>query len=124
VACCVDVGQGKELKGLNKKQKTGASKSYIIDAKKNLLRIIFYPAVKANALYEGKYFLGTSLARPIIANKIADIVKKENADAVCHGATGKGNDQVRFELAFKALIKCKDYSSLERVGYKIKRRCN
>ena len=105
IACCVDVGQGKELKGLNEKAKrTGASKSYIIDAKKEFVTDYIYPAVKADALYENKYYLGTSLARPVIAEKIADIVKKENADAVCHGSTGKGNDQVRFELAFKALI--------------------
>jgi argininosuccinate synthase len=105
IACCVDVGQGKELKGLNEKaKKTGASKSYIIDAKKEFVTNYIYPAIKANALYEGRYYLGTSLARPVIAEKIADIVKQEKADAVCHGATGKGNDQVRFELAFKALI--------------------
>lgn len=105
IACCVDVGQGKELKGLNEKaKKTGASKSYIIDAKKEFVTQYIYPAVKADALYENKYYLGTSLARPVIAKKIAEIVKKENADAVCHGSTGKGNDQVRFELAFKSLI--------------------
>ncbi|MDR0822783.1 MAG: argininosuccinate synthase [Endomicrobium sp.] len=105
IACCVDVGQGKELKGLNEKAKrTGASKAYIIDAKKEFAKDYIFPAIKADALYENKYYLGTSLARPIIAKKIAEIVKKENADAVCHGATGKGNDQVRFELAFKALI--------------------
>jgi argininosuccinate synthase len=105
IACCVDVGQGKELEGLNEKAKsTGASKSYIVDAKKEFVTEYIYPAIMANALYEDKYFLGTSLARPIIAKKIADVVLKENADAVCHGATGKGNDQVRFELAFKALI--------------------
>jgi argininosuccinate synthase len=105
IACCVDVGQGKELKGLNEKaKKTGASKSYIIDAKEEFVTDYIYPAIKAQALYENRYFLGTALARPIIAKKIAEIVKKENADAVCHGATGKGNDQVRFELAFKALI--------------------
>lgn len=105
IACCVDVGQGKELKGLNEKaKKTGASKSYIIDAKKEFVTQYIYPAVKADALYENKYYLGTSLARPVIAKKIAEIVKKENADAACHGSTGKGNDQVRFELAFKSLI--------------------
>lgn len=105
IACCVDVGQGKELKGLNAKAKrTGASKAYIIDAKKEFVTDYIYPAVKADALYENKYYLGTSLARPVIAKKIAEIVKKEKADAVCHGSTGKGNDQVRFELAFKALI--------------------
>ena len=105
IACCVDVGQGKELKGLNEKaKKTGASKSYIIDAKKEFVTQYIYPAVKADALYENKYYLGTSLARPVIAKKIAEIVKKENVDVVCHGFTGKGNDQVRFELAFKSLI--------------------
>ncbi|MDR2676888.1 MAG: argininosuccinate synthase [Endomicrobium sp.] len=105
IACCIDVGQGKELKGLNEKaKKTGASKVYIIDAKKEFVTDYIYSAIKANALYECKYFLGTSLARPLIADKIANIVKKENADAVCHGATGKGNDQVRFELAFKSII--------------------
>jgi argininosuccinate synthase len=105
VACCVDVGQGKELKGLNEKAKsTGASKSYVVDAKEEFVTDYIYPAIKAEALYENRYYLGTALARPIIAKKIADIVKKEKADTVCHGATGKGNDQVRFELAFKALI--------------------
>ncbi|MCL2335150.1 MAG: argininosuccinate synthase [Endomicrobia bacterium] len=105
IACCVDVGQGKELKGLNEKAKrTGASKAYIIDAKNEFVTDYIYPAIKADALYENKYYLGTSLARPVIAEKIAEVAKKENADAVCHGATGKGNDQVRFELAFKALI--------------------
>jgi argininosuccinate synthase len=105
IACCVDVGQGNELKGLNEKAKsTGASKSYIVDAKEEFVTDYIYPAIKAEALYEGRYYLGTALARPVIAKKIADIVKKEKADAVCHGATGKGNDQVRFELAFKALI--------------------
>jgi argininosuccinate synthase len=105
IACCVDVGQGRELKGLNEKaKKTGASKSYILDAKEEFVTDYIYPAIKAQALYENRYFLGTALARPIIAKKIAELVKQENADAVCHGATGKGNDQVRFELGFKALI--------------------
>ncbi|MCL2485617.1 MAG: argininosuccinate synthase [Endomicrobia bacterium] len=105
IAVCVDVGQGKELTGLKEKaRKTGASKAYIIDAKKEFATDYIFPAIKAEALYENKYYLGTSLARPVIAAKIAEIVKKEKADAVCHGATGKGNDQVRFELAFKALI--------------------
>ncbi|MDR0401869.1 MAG: argininosuccinate synthase [Endomicrobium sp.] len=106
IACCIDVGQGiSELKGLNEKaKKSGASKVYIIDAKEEFVVDYIYPAIKANALYENKYYLGTSLARPVIVKKISDVVKKENADAVCHGATGKGNDQVRFELGFKALI--------------------
>jgi argininosuccinate synthase len=105
IACCVDVGQGNELKDLNEKAKsTGASKFYIVNAKEEFVMDYIFPAIKAEALYEGRYYLGTALARPVIAKKIADIVKKEKADAVCHGATGKGNDQVRFELAFKALI--------------------
>jgi len=105
VACCVDVGQGAELDGLEEKaKKTGASKAYIIDAKEEFVTDYIFPAIKANALYEDRYYLGTSLARPVIAKKIAGIVEKEKADAVCHGATGKGNDQVRFELAFKALM--------------------
>ena len=104
IACAVDVGQGEELSPLRKKAiKTGASKIYIIDAKKEFVTDYIWPTLKANAVYEGRYLLGTSFARPLIADKIVAIAKKENADAVCHGATGKGNDQVRFELAFKAL---------------------
>ncbi len=105
IACCVNVGQDKEVVGLKEKAKrTGASKCYVIDAKKEFVTDYIFPAIKANALYENRYLLGTSLARPVIAKKIAEIVNKEKADAVCHGATGKGNDQVRFELGFKALI--------------------
>lgn len=105
VACCVNVGQDKELTGLKEKAiRTGASKAYIIDAQKEFVTDYIFPAIKANALYENRYLLGTSLARPIIAKKIVEIAKKEKADAICHGATGKGNDQVRFELAFKALM--------------------
>ena len=105
IACAVDVGQGKELKPLKAKAlRTGASKAYVIDAKKEFVTDYIYKAMKANAVYEGRYLLGTSLARPLIAEKIIDIAKKENADAVAHGATGKGNDQVRFELTFKALM--------------------
>ncbi|OGF51116.1 MAG: argininosuccinate synthase [Candidatus Firestonebacteria bacterium GWA2_43_8] len=104
IACAVDVGQGEELSPLRKKAiKTGASKIYIIDAKKEFVTDYIWPSLKANAIYEGRYLLGTSFARPIIAEKIVEIAKKEKADAVCHGATGKGNDQVRFELTFKAL---------------------
>lgn len=105
IACCVNVGQDKELAGLKEKAiRTGASKAYIIDAQKEFVTDYIFPAIKANALYENRYLLGTSLARPIIAKKIVEIAKKEKADAICHGATGKGNDQVRFELAFKALM--------------------
>ncbi|MGA2090528.1 MAG: argininosuccinate synthase, partial [Endomicrobiales bacterium] len=105
IACAVDVGQGKELVSLKKKAlRTGASKCYIIDAKKEFVSDYIFPALRAGAVYEGQYLLGTSLARPVIAKKIVDIARAEKADAVAHGATGKGNDQVRFELAFKALM--------------------
>ena len=104
IACAVDVGQGEELSPLREKAiKTGAAKIYIVDAKKEFVKDFVFPVLKAGAIYEGRYLLGTSFARPIIAKKVVDIAIKEKADAVCHGATGKGNDQVRFELTFKAL---------------------
>ncbi|PAW79438.1 MAG: argininosuccinate synthase [Verrucomicrobia bacterium Tous-C9LFEB] len=104
IAFCADVGQQEELKGLDKKAlKTGASKCYIDDLREEFARDFIYPMVRANALYEGQYFLGTSIARPLIAKRHVEIARKENADAVAHGATGKGNDQVRFELTFAAL---------------------
>ena len=105
IACAIDVGQGKELSGLKAKAlKTGADKAYVIDARKEFVTDYIFPAIKSGAIYEGKYYLGTSLARPIIAEKIIEIAKKEGADAVAHGSTGKGNDQVRFEVTFKALM--------------------
>jgi len=105
IAVAVDVGQGKELKPVKAKAlRTGASRAYVIDARKEFVTDYIFPALKAGAVYEGQYLLGTSLARPVIAKKIIDIARKEKADAVCHGATGKGNDQVRFELTFKALM--------------------
>ena len=103
IAVAGDVGQGDELDGLEKKAiATGASKYYCADCKKEFVEDFIFPAIKANAMYEGKYLLGTSLARPIIAKKLVDIAKAEGADAICHGCTGKGNDQVRFELTIKA----------------------
>ena len=103
IAVSGDVGQGTELDGLEEKaKKTGASKLYVLDLKEEFIQDYVYPTVKAGAVYENKYLLGTSLARPIIAKGIVDIAKKEGADAICHGCTGKGNDQVRFELAIKA----------------------
>lgn len=103
IAVSVDVGQGTELDGLKEKAiKTGASKLYIEDFKEEFIQKYVYPTLQAGAVYENKYLLGTSFARPIIAKRIAEIAIKEKADALCHGATGKGNDQVRFELAFKA----------------------
>jgi argininosuccinate synthase len=101
IAVCGDVGQGKGLE--EKALKTGASKLYIADLTEEFITDAIYPCIKANAVYEGKYLLGTSMARPIIAKKLVEIAKKEGATAICHGATGKGNDQVRFELTIKAL---------------------
>lgn len=98
-----NVGQKDELDGLEEKAiKTGASKLYIEDLNKEFVEDYIFPTLKAGAKYEGKYLLGTSFARPIIAKRIVDIAIKEHADAICHGCTGKGNDQVRFELAIKA----------------------
>lgn len=105
IACAVDVGQASETKGLKERAlKTGASKFYLIDARKEFVIDYIWPTLQAQAIYEGRYLLGTSIARPIIAKKVVEIAKKEGAEAVCHGATGKGNDQVRFELTFKALM--------------------
>lgn len=103
VAVSGDVGQTTELDGLEEKAlKTGASKLYIEDLKKEFIEDYIYPTMMAGAVYENKYLLGTSFARPIIAKRIVEIAKKEGADAICHGCTGKGNDQVRFELSIKA----------------------
>ncbi len=104
VCYAADVGQEEELDGLEEKAvKTGASKCYIEDLREEFVREYVFRAIRANAIYENRYLLGTSLARPIIAQRQVEIALKEGADAVCHGATGKGNDQVRFELTFKAL---------------------
>ena len=104
VAVSGDVGQGTELDGLEEKAiKTGASKLYIEDLRKEFVEDYIFPTVKAGAKYEGDYLLGTSFARPVIAKRIVEIAKAEGADAICHGCTGKGNDQVRFELTIKAL---------------------
>lgn len=103
IAVSGDVGQGTELDGLEEKAiKTGASKLYIEDLNKEFVEDFVFPTVKAGAVYEGRYLLGTSFARPVIAKRIVEIAKKEGADAICHGCTGKGNDQVRFELTIKA----------------------
>lgn len=103
IAVSGDVGQATELEGLEEKaKKTGASKLYIEDLNKEFIEDYVFPTVKAGAVYENKYLLGTSFARPIIAKRIVEIALAEGADAICHGCTGKGNDQVRFELAIKA----------------------
>ncbi len=103
IAVSGDVGQGTELEGLEEKAiATGASKLYICDLKEEFIKNYVYPTLQAGAKYEGDYLLGTAFARPIIAKAIVDIALKEGADAICHGCTGKGNDQVRFELAIKA----------------------
>ena len=104
IAVCGDVGQGKETAGLDEKaKKTGASKLYIEDLREEFIQDYIYPTVKAGAKYEETYLLGTAFARPIIAKRIVEIAKAEGADAIAHGCTGKGNDQVRFELTIKAL---------------------
>ena len=104
IAVCGDVGQGKETDGLEERAKrSGASKCYIADLREEYVRDYIFPTVKAGAVYEGKYLLGTSHARPVIAKKLVEIALAEGATAICHGATGKGNDQVRFELTIKAL---------------------
>ena len=104
ICCCINVGQGEELNGLEERAKmSGASKLYIEDIVDEFCEDYIIPCVQANAIYENKYLLGTSMARPGIAKKLVEIARKENAVAICHGATGKGNDQIRFELGIKAL---------------------
>jgi len=104
VAVCTDVGQNEDLSGLEKKAKdSGASKLYLLDLREEFARDYLFPMLRSGAIYEGKYLLGTSIARPLQAKAQVQIALKEKADAVAHGCTGKGNDQVRFELAYKAL---------------------
>ena len=104
VCCCINCGQGEELDGLEERAKlSGASKLYIEDITDEFCDDYIMPCVQANAIYENKYLLGTSMARPLIAKKLVEIARKEGATAICHGATGKGNDQIRFELGIKAL---------------------
>ncbi len=104
IAFCANIGQEEELKGLDKKaKKTGASKIYIDDLQEEFAKDFIFPMIRAGAIYEGQYFLGTSIARPLIAKRMIEIARAEGADAIGHGATGKGNDQVRFELTAAAL---------------------
>lgn len=104
IAACIDVGQGDDFDAVkHKAMSTGASKIYIEDVKNEFVKDYIFPTLKAGAVYEGKYLLGTSFARPVIAKKLVEIAHKENANTIVHGCTGKGNDQVRFELSIKAL---------------------
>lgn len=104
ICVCIDCGQGEELEGLNERAlSSGASKLYIEDVVDEFCDEYIIPCVQAHAVYENKYLLGTSMARPVIAKRLVEIARKENATAICHGATGKGNDQIRFELGIKAL---------------------
>ena len=104
ICCCINCGQGEELDGLDERAKlAGASKLYIEDITDDFCENYIMPCVQAGAVYENKYLLGTAMARPGIAAKLVEIARKENASAICHGATGKGNDQIRFELGIKAL---------------------
>jgi len=104
IAFCADLGQGEDLNAVKEKAiKTGASKAYVEDLRDEFVKEYIFPMLRANAIYEGTYMLGTSIARPLIAKKQIEIAIRENADAVAHGATGKGNDQVRFELTYYAI---------------------
>ncbi|MBO4309644.1 MAG: argininosuccinate synthase [Lachnospiraceae bacterium] len=104
ICCCIDCGQGSELDGLEERAKlSGAEKLYIEDVTDEFCDEYIVPCVWAHAVYENKYLLGTSMARPVIAKRLVEIARKEGATAICHGATGKGNDQIRFELGIKAL---------------------
>jgi len=104
IAFCADIGQGEELRGLDRKaRRTGASEVYIDDLREEFARDFIFPMIQAGAVYEGQYLLGTSIARPLIAKRMVEIARREQAEAIAHGATGKGNDQVRFELTAAAL---------------------
>src|SRR6266481_1244883 len=104
IAFCADIGQEDELDGLEAKAlRTGASKCYIDNLQEEFARNFIFPMFQAGAIYEGQYLLGTAIARPLIAKRMVEIARKEGAEAIAHGATGKGNDQVRFELAVAAL---------------------
>src|SRR6266498_1156680 len=104
IAFCANIGQEEELKGLEAKaKKTGGSKCYIADLQDEFARDFIFPMIQAGAVYESQYYLGTSIARPLIAKGMIEVARKEQADALAHGATGKGNDQVRFELTAAAL---------------------
>src|SRR5687767_13511155 len=104
VAFCADLGQGEELLPVRDKAlRTGAASVHILDLREEFVRDFIFPMLRANAVYEGSYLLGTSIARPLIARAQVDVAAKERADAVSHGATGKGNDQVRFELTYYSL---------------------
>ena len=104
ICCCVDCGQGEELDGLEERAAySGASKLYIEDVVDEFAEDFIMPCVQAGAVYEHKYLIGTAMARPVITKALVDVARKENAVAICHGATGKGNDQIRFELGIKAL---------------------
>ena len=104
ICCCIDCGQGEELDGLDERAKlAGASKLYIEDITDDFCDNYIMPCVQANAVYENAYLLGTSMARPAISKRLVEVARKEGATAICHGATGKGNDQIRFELSIMAL---------------------
>src|SRR5437870_12469222 len=104
IAFCADIGQEEELEGLEEKAlRTGASKCYVDNLEEEFSRDFIFPMFQAGAIYEGQYFLGTSIERPLIAQRMVEIAWLEKADAIAHGATGKGNDQVRFEFAAAAL---------------------
>ena len=122
IACCVDLGQCNDYESIREKAlRTGADKVIVNNAREEFIKDYIYPILKANAIYEDKYLLGTSIARPLIAKKLVDIALDEGADSICHGATGKGNDQIRFELTIRAFIPDIDIISPWRI-WKIKSR--
>ena len=123
VAYCADLGQGEELLAVRDKAlRTGASSVHIVDLREEFVRDFVFPMLRANAVYEGAYLLGTSIARPLIARAQVEIALKEHADAVAHGATGKGNDQVRFELTYQALAPAPRHRPVARVGPRLAQR--
>ena len=113
ITVTADLGQGDDMSFVHDKAlKSGASKAYVLDLRDEFLRDYAWPMVKSGAVYEKKYLLGTSIARPVIAKHLVEVALKENADAICHGATGKGNDQVRFELGIKRWLRSSRSSPL------------
>ena len=117
ITVTADLGQPEDLSGVEEKAlKTGASKAYVLDLKEEMARDFIFPMLRGAAIYEGRYLLGTSIARPIIAKALVDIARKEGADAVAHGATGKGNDQVRFELSVNALAPWREWDLMSRTA--------
>lgn len=120
IACTVNLGQPEDFEAIHKKAlASGAEYAETLDVRKEFIEEYAYKVLQADGRYEGKYLLGTSFARPLIGKCLVDMAKKYGADAICHGATGKGNDQVRFELTIKALAPHEDHRSMAYLGYEV-----